>query len=189
MLFGGLAGQERVGYGSMGAPGGHGMRPNVWTPAGGWFPDPKGWKGNLGKAYLLAGVIGATIFYTSSQLEVRAPHASPTASWCCSPSHRMGFNGPRGLWADPGSVYIHPASRDSSLHLRRLASSHGEPPQRQMRSGFSRMPETAQAGGLMERLLRFRRGCRSRCRGFPNRVGWVALGRRCYNPERLWDEC
>jgi hypothetical protein len=72
----------------MGAPGGHGMRPNVWTPAGGWFPDPKGWKGNLGKAYLLGGVIGATIFYTSAQLEVRAAHAS----WSSSPCHRRGFN-------------------------------------------------------------------------------------------------
>lgn len=86
------------------------MRPNVWTPAGGWFPDPKGWKGNLGKTYLLAGVIGATIFYTSAQLEVRAHHAFRTASWSCSPSHRRVFNVPadeggRGVWAQPGSVY------------------------------------------------------------------------------------
>ena len=47
------------------------MRPNVWTPSGGWFPDPKGWKGNLGKAYLGLFVVGSAIFYTSASLEVR----------------------------------------------------------------------------------------------------------------------
>mmetsp|Transcript_32237 Transcript_32237/g.44722 ORF Transcript_32237/g.44722 Transcript_32237/m.44722 type:complete len:85 (-) Transcript_32237:283-537(-) len=70
----------------MGAPpSGHGLRPNVWTPSGGWYPDPIGWKKNLGRSYLALGVIGALVFYTSAQLEHRyiAPaFPIPSQRWC-----------------------------------------------------------------------------------------------------------
>eukprot|EP00242_Pyramimonas_sp_CCMP2087_P010103 CAMPEP_0198206158 /NCGR_PEP_ID=MMETSP1445-20131203/9691_1 /TAXON_ID=36898 /ORGANISM="Pyramimonas sp., Strain CCMP2087" /LENGTH=77 /DNA_ID=CAMNT_0043878737 /DNA_START=595 /DNA_END=828 /DNA_ORIENTATION=+ len=65
--------------------GGHGLRPNVWTPSGGWYPDPKGWRGNLGKAYLALFVIGGTIAYTSAQLEhrpVKPAFPIPSMRWC-----------------------------------------------------------------------------------------------------------
>ena len=43
----------------------------VWSPAGGWFADPKHWKRNTFMGFMAAGVIGAYIFNYSRKIEVR----------------------------------------------------------------------------------------------------------------------
>ena len=72
----------------MGGGGAHPPSPNhVWTPAGGWFPDPPQWKRNTVYAFL---ALGAGFLYVGShsvQLEERpvAPkHAIPSAMWSSS---------------------------------------------------------------------------------------------------------
>ena len=70
---------------AMGGGGAHPPSPNhVWTPAGGWFPDPPQWKRNTVYAFL---ALGAGFLYVGShsvQLEERPvppKHSIPSSMW------------------------------------------------------------------------------------------------------------
>ena len=58
---------------TMGGDHGHGFDTKmVWTPSGGWYPDPKGWRRNTA---LVVGAIAVASYFiasTSAKLEVRA---------------------------------------------------------------------------------------------------------------------
>ena len=73
---------------AMGGGGAHPPSPNhVWTPAGGWFPDPPQWKRNTVYAFLALGCGFLYVGSHSAQLEERpvAPkHAIPSAMWSSS---------------------------------------------------------------------------------------------------------
>ena len=73
---------------AMGGGGAHPPSPNhVWTPAGGWFPDPPQWKRNTVYAFLALGCGFLYVGSHSVQLEERpvAPkHAIPSAMWSSS---------------------------------------------------------------------------------------------------------
>jgi hypothetical protein len=55
----------------MGAPAGGFDTSKVWSPAGGWFADPKHWRRNTFFGFVAAGVAGAVIFNYSRKIEVR----------------------------------------------------------------------------------------------------------------------
>lgn len=61
----------------MGPPSGGFDTSKVWSPAGGWFPDPKAWKRNTFFGFVAVGVASVTIFNYSRQIEVSPP---PTPS-------------------------------------------------------------------------------------------------------------
>ena len=55
----------------------------VWSPAGGWFADPKAWKRNTAIGFLAAGAAAVAIFSHSRKVEVRArrrPRSSPLSA-------------------------------------------------------------------------------------------------------------
>ena len=55
----------------------------VWSPAGGWFADPKAWKRNTAIGFLAAGAAAVAIFSYSRKVEVRArrrPRSSPLSA-------------------------------------------------------------------------------------------------------------
>ena len=59
----------------------------VWSPAGGWFADPKYWKRNTMLGFAFLGVASATIFNYSRQVEQRplAPtRRIPSQGWCAN---------------------------------------------------------------------------------------------------------
>ena len=59
----------------------------VWSPAGGWFADPKYWKRNTMLGFAFLGVASATIFNYSRQVEQRplAPtRRIPSQAWCAN---------------------------------------------------------------------------------------------------------
>ena len=72
----------------MGGGGSHPPAPgHVWTPAGGWFADPKYWKRNTMLGFAFLGVASATIFNYSRQVEQRplAPtRRIPSQGWCAN---------------------------------------------------------------------------------------------------------
>lgn len=45
---------------------------SVWSPAGGWYADPKGWKRSTGLAAAVIGLAAYTVFNISRKMEVRA---------------------------------------------------------------------------------------------------------------------
>ncbi|GAX85891.1 hypothetical protein CEUSTIGMA_g13307.t1 [Chlamydomonas eustigma] len=56
----------------------------IWYPHGGFYPDPKGWRGNLALAIGAAGILGYMTFQYSTQNERRlmAPKAwIPSLLW------------------------------------------------------------------------------------------------------------
>lgn len=74
--------------------------PHVWSPAGGWYADPRRWRrGTLLVAGAMAAA-GAYIFRTSARLETRhgAPaRAIPSARWADVPAAREGVGGSTAL--------------------------------------------------------------------------------------------
>ena len=58
----------------MGAPTGGFDTSKVWSPAGGWFPDPKAWKRNTFFGFVAAGVAAAVVFNYSRSVEVSPNH-------------------------------------------------------------------------------------------------------------------
>jgi hypothetical protein len=52
----------------------------VWTPYGGWWPEPKNWKRNTALGLLGLLLSGAGLFYLSTRLE-RRPRPSPYPVW------------------------------------------------------------------------------------------------------------
>ncbi len=56
----------------------HASPQGVWSPAGGWYADPKHWRRNTAFAILGTVVVGTFIFRHSVKLEQR--HAAP-ARW------------------------------------------------------------------------------------------------------------
>lgn len=72
----------------------------VWSPAGGWYADPKHWR--RGTALVVAGmaVVAFKIFSTSARLETR--HAAParpipSRRWSNVPEARIGAGGATSL--------------------------------------------------------------------------------------------
>ncbi|KAK3278793.1 hypothetical protein CYMTET_13290 [Cymbomonas tetramitiformis] len=60
------------------------QRPNVWTPSGGWYPDPVGWRRNTGVAFIGLFALCGMVFYKSAENEyrVQAPAFSiPSMMW------------------------------------------------------------------------------------------------------------
>ncbi|KAI8108171.1 hypothetical protein M9434_006201 [Picochlorum sp. BPE23] len=47
----------------------------IWSPAGGFFPDPKHWRRNTLIAVIGLAAVGSLVFAKSTSLEVR--HATP----------------------------------------------------------------------------------------------------------------
>ena len=71
----------------MGMPAGGFDTTKVWSPAGGWFADPKYWKRNTLLGFAFLGVASATIFNYSRQVEQRplAPtRRIPSQGWCAN---------------------------------------------------------------------------------------------------------
>lgn len=70
----------------MGGDGGHYAYPKgVWSPAGGWWADPKNWRRNTAVAFLGIAAISTVVFFKSAQLEQRpVPPVRPIPSqrWC-----------------------------------------------------------------------------------------------------------
>jgi hypothetical protein len=138
------------------------MRPNVWAPSGGWYPDPKGWKGNLGKAYLLAGVIGAGIWYTSAQLEVRSSVRHPSPTIGCNV-----FNGEQWRGIHSHTDRVCPCGTWTQATRHKGHSPHGQRPLNAV-PGFhprSRGCTSARHSGSGGAPLTVRRGCSSRSGG------------------------
>ena len=57
----------------------------VWTPAGGWYCNPKNWKANTGRAFVLYAGITLLVFQLSRSLERRPVpplFAIPSQGWC-----------------------------------------------------------------------------------------------------------
>ena len=57
----------------------------VWSPAGGWFADPKHWRRNTLMGLAFVGVAGAVIFDYSRKVEVRTMPPTrriPRQAWC-----------------------------------------------------------------------------------------------------------
>lgn len=46
---------------------------HIWTPAGGWFPNPKSWRANTLVALAAIGVAAFATFNLSASLEVSGP--------------------------------------------------------------------------------------------------------------------
>ena len=56
----------------MGGDHGHGFdTKSVWSPAGGWYPDPKAWRRNTGLAFAAIAVLSYGVFNVSRKLEAR----------------------------------------------------------------------------------------------------------------------
>ena len=54
-----------------GAEHGHGFNTNsVWSPSGGWYPDPRGWRRNTAVAFGAVAVAAYFIGSLSAKLEV-----------------------------------------------------------------------------------------------------------------------
>jgi len=49
----------------------------VWSPSGGWYPDPRGWRRNTAVAFGAVALISLFVGSVSASLEVRSP---PTRS-------------------------------------------------------------------------------------------------------------
>ncbi len=43
----------------------------VWSPAGGWWCNPRHWKRNTAIAFVISGALTGVMWYISAQLEVR----------------------------------------------------------------------------------------------------------------------
>ncbi|EEH51160.1 uncharacterized protein MICPUCDRAFT_54712 [Micromonas pusilla CCMP1545] len=57
----------------------------VWSPAGGWFADPKAWKRNTAIGFLAAGAAAVAIFSYSRKVEQRPLSPTrriPSQAWC-----------------------------------------------------------------------------------------------------------
>jgi hypothetical protein len=72
----------------------------VWSPAGGWYADPRHWR--RGTALVVAGMAVAAfkVFSTSARLETR--HAAParpipSRRWSDVPEARIGAGGATSL--------------------------------------------------------------------------------------------
>ena len=74
--------------------------PGVWSPAGGWYADPRRWRrGTLLVAGAMAAA-GLVIFKTSARLETR--HAAPARDipsrrWADVPASGAGLGGSTSL--------------------------------------------------------------------------------------------
>lgn len=69
----------------MGAPAGGFDTSKVWSPAGGWFADPKHWKRNTAMGFGVLAVASAMIFNYSRKLETRPLSPTrriPSQAWC-----------------------------------------------------------------------------------------------------------
>lgn len=56
----------------------------VWSPAGGWFADPKHWRRNTAIAFLVSAAIAVPVFFKSAELEVHHTYPSrpiPSQRW------------------------------------------------------------------------------------------------------------
>lgn len=69
--------------------GGHGDHAgrfkDVWSPSGGWWPDPKYWRRNTAIAFGVLGLVMVPVFLKSAELEERPiPPIRPIPSqrWC-----------------------------------------------------------------------------------------------------------
>mmetsp|Transcript_18276 Transcript_18276/g.45463 ORF Transcript_18276/g.45463 Transcript_18276/m.45463 type:complete len:81 (-) Transcript_18276:441-683(-) len=59
----------------------------VWTPYGGWFPNPQHWRRNTALGFVAVGVMSAIIFDYSRKLEQRplSPNRRiPSQMWCAN---------------------------------------------------------------------------------------------------------
>lgn len=57
----------------------------VWSPAGGWYCDPRYWRRNTFLALGAVACIAVPVFLTSAKLEKRPhqpTHAIPSQIWC-----------------------------------------------------------------------------------------------------------
>jgi hypothetical protein len=57
----------------------------VWSPAGGWWCNPRYWKRNTAIAFMAIFAISVPVFYISAQLERRPvpPYRQiPSQRWC-----------------------------------------------------------------------------------------------------------
>jgi len=58
---------------------------DVWSPAGGWYADPRGWRRNTAIAYAAAFAIIVPVWMLSAHLEQRPnppTHWIPSQLWC-----------------------------------------------------------------------------------------------------------
>ena len=56
----------------------------VWSPAGGWYPDPPNWRRNTALALLGTAILGYFVFRESARREERyrpATHFIPSELW------------------------------------------------------------------------------------------------------------
>jgi hypothetical protein len=78
----------------MGADHGHGFDTrSVWSPAGGWYADPRGWRRNTAVAFAAVAAISFCVASVSAKLEVR--HAPASARAACGPRARAPRRGGR----------------------------------------------------------------------------------------------
>ena len=80
-----VRGQTEEKRGEMGAPAGGFDTSKVWSPAGGWFADPKHWKRNTAMGFGVLAVASAMIFNYSRKLETRPLSPTrriPSQAWC-----------------------------------------------------------------------------------------------------------
>eukprot|EP00898_Chlorokybus_atmophyticus_P004246 jgi/Chlat1/4822/Chrsp31S04801 len=57
----------------------------IWSPAGGWWADPKYWRRNTAFATIALIAAAVPIFLTSAKLEMRPlqpAHPVPSQLWC-----------------------------------------------------------------------------------------------------------
>lgn len=83
----------------MGGGGGHAAYPKgVWSPAGGWWADPKHWRRNTVLAFAGVLAVAIPVFYKSVELEKRpfAP-ARPIPSQTWAPAKNFGKANPEAL--------------------------------------------------------------------------------------------
>jgi hypothetical protein len=67
----------------MGAGGGGGEQ-GIWSPAGGWYADPKRWRRNTAICFAISAVILYPIFLKSKEIEVHNTYPSrpiPSQRW------------------------------------------------------------------------------------------------------------
>ncbi|CEF99325.1 unnamed product [Ostreococcus tauri] len=70
------------------------IRAHVWSPYGGWFADPKGWRRNTALGFVGLGVLAFATWDFSRKREKRPiypAHRVPSQMW----SNAFDENGPR----------------------------------------------------------------------------------------------
>ena len=60
----------------MAAGSGGGYPKEVWSPAGGWYPDPKGWRTNTGIAFAVIAAMAVATYVITEPKTVSTSHTS-----------------------------------------------------------------------------------------------------------------